>query len=249
MNEGHSAFATLALLEEQSRSSPAREFSEVEIETVRHQCAFTTHTPVPAGHDRFNRSSSTDPRQRPGEALTKCSSWKGPQYDGSRAAAVRLRQRRVHEPSRNSRAMFPNPLFKRSQTVCMRHLDSPPFASLYGRFPGWRTDNRYLRYAVGVPLNEIRHARGSQEGIIPASSMPRRDAARPRSSLSVLRDAPRDISAATDFTDRSASSRSPDKSDRYKLSSPAKRIHGMKAARRSFATSSKQRRPWLRTFR
>jgi starch phosphorylase len=54
MNEGHSALATLALLEEQSRSSPEREFSEVEIETVRHRCAFTTHTPVPAGHDRFN---------------------------------------------------------------------------------------------------------------------------------------------------------------------------------------------------
>src|SRR5581483_1401728 len=52
MNEGHSALATLALLEEQSHS--ARGFSEVELETVRRRCVFTTHTPVPAGHDRFN---------------------------------------------------------------------------------------------------------------------------------------------------------------------------------------------------
>ena len=53
MNEGHSALATLALLEEQSSSWSERGFSEVEIETVRRRCVFTTHTPVPAGHDRF----------------------------------------------------------------------------------------------------------------------------------------------------------------------------------------------------
>ena len=53
MNEGHSALLTLALLyeEEPGRSSgwtdPAR------IAAVRRQCVFTTHTPVPAGHDRF----------------------------------------------------------------------------------------------------------------------------------------------------------------------------------------------------
>lgn len=44
MNEGHAAFLTLELLRE-------RNFSDVD---VRKSCAFTTHTPVMAGHDVFD---------------------------------------------------------------------------------------------------------------------------------------------------------------------------------------------------
>ena len=53
MNEGHSAFITLALLQEQAGAKLDGGFSETQVETVRRQCVFTTHTPVPAGHDRF----------------------------------------------------------------------------------------------------------------------------------------------------------------------------------------------------
>ncbi|MDZ7833409.1 MAG: alpha-glucan family phosphorylase [Desulfobacterales bacterium] len=42
MNEGHSALLTLELMDRLQ-----------DIETVREMCVFTTHTPVPAGHDRF----------------------------------------------------------------------------------------------------------------------------------------------------------------------------------------------------
>jgi len=36
---------------------------------------------------------------------------------------------------------------------------SPPFADLYDRhIPEWRSDNLYLRYAIGIPLEEIRQA-------------------------------------------------------------------------------------------
>ncbi len=42
MNEGHSAFLTLELLSKLGDKKKVRE-----------KCAFTTHTPVPAGHDRF----------------------------------------------------------------------------------------------------------------------------------------------------------------------------------------------------
>ncbi len=44
MNEGHAAFLTLELLRE-------RDFKD---ESVRPSCAFTTHTPVKAGHDVFS---------------------------------------------------------------------------------------------------------------------------------------------------------------------------------------------------
>jgi starch phosphorylase len=52
MNEGHSALLTLALLNETTGNSPS--VTESDIAAVRTQCVFTTHTPVPAGHDRFD---------------------------------------------------------------------------------------------------------------------------------------------------------------------------------------------------
>lgn len=54
MNEGHAALLTIELLAEHSfarRSSPAD--PEV-VREVKQRCVFTTHTPVPAGHDRFD---------------------------------------------------------------------------------------------------------------------------------------------------------------------------------------------------
>ncbi len=54
MNEGHSALITLALLEERGNRRPDQGYAEAEVEAVRRQCVFTTHTPVPAGHDRFS---------------------------------------------------------------------------------------------------------------------------------------------------------------------------------------------------
>jgi glycogen phosphorylase len=52
MNEGHSAFLTLELLDEQIKRHKNLEKAE---EGVRKKCIFTTHTPVAAGHDRFSK--------------------------------------------------------------------------------------------------------------------------------------------------------------------------------------------------
>lgn len=51
MNEGHSAFLTLELLREQLKQGKSLPESR---EHVVSRCIFTTHTPVPAGHDRFS---------------------------------------------------------------------------------------------------------------------------------------------------------------------------------------------------
>ncbi|MBP1658230.1 MAG: alpha-glucan phosphorylase [Bacteroidetes bacterium] len=53
MNEGHSAFLTLELLREQLQLK--KQLAEAQA-FVKSHCVFTTHTPVPAGHDRFDRS-------------------------------------------------------------------------------------------------------------------------------------------------------------------------------------------------
>ncbi|MDD8027437.1 MAG: alpha-glucan family phosphorylase [Acidobacteriota bacterium] len=51
MNEGHAAFLTLELLREKTAAGLSFELAWGE---VRLACVFTTHTPVEAGHDRFN---------------------------------------------------------------------------------------------------------------------------------------------------------------------------------------------------
>jgi starch phosphorylase len=50
MNEGHAAFLALELMREQIAGGAG--FDEA-LAGARRQCLFTTHTPVPAGHDRF----------------------------------------------------------------------------------------------------------------------------------------------------------------------------------------------------
>jgi len=162
MNEGHSAFITLALLQEQAGAKLDGGFSETQVETVRRQCVFTTHTPVPAGHDRFRADLV---RQVLGEAL-----------------AAALRQMRVMDGELNmtelalrlsgfvngvsmrhgevTRAMFPDYNIKAiTNGVHAATWAADPFAALYDRrIPQWRRDNGYLRYAVGIPVAEIRQA-------------------------------------------------------------------------------------------
>jgi len=55
MNEGHASLLTLELLSHtrQNLGDHSDDFSDINIREVSDQCVFTTHTPVPAGHDRF----------------------------------------------------------------------------------------------------------------------------------------------------------------------------------------------------
>jgi glycogen phosphorylase len=50
INEGHAAFLTIELLRDQLKSGVSLSKAT---EKVKQKCVFTTHTPVPAGHDRF----------------------------------------------------------------------------------------------------------------------------------------------------------------------------------------------------
>lgn len=49
MNEGHSSLLTLELLRQKNITDP----ESLKVDDVRRMCVFTTHTPVPAGHDQF----------------------------------------------------------------------------------------------------------------------------------------------------------------------------------------------------
>lgn len=53
MNEGHASLLTLELLNCRIKDTGRKSVSHEDCERVRELCIFTTHTPVPAGHDHF----------------------------------------------------------------------------------------------------------------------------------------------------------------------------------------------------
>jgi starch phosphorylase len=169
MNEGHSALITVALLEERLGAQSPQGFSDADIEQVRQQCVFTTHTPVPAGHDRFHLNLV---RQVLGERCVRVLARVGVlngELNMTELAlrlsryvnAVSLRHREV------SRSMFPDyQIDAITNGVHGVAWTSAPFCALYDRtISGWRRDNWYLRYAVGISLQEIRqaHAQAKKE--------------------------------------------------------------------------------------
>ncbi len=54
MNEGHASLLTIELLNTSRGPLVGEEHSPLVVEQIINQCVFTTHTPVPAGHDRFD---------------------------------------------------------------------------------------------------------------------------------------------------------------------------------------------------
>lgn len=162
MNEGHSALAPLALLEELYGERTERKFTETEIQAVRERCAFTTHTPVPAGHDRFQADLVYQVLgEKRADALAQLQLLDGVlnmtelalHFSGF-VNAVSMRHAEV------SRGMFPNQgLSAITNGVHATTWTCAPMAALYDRYlAGWRSDNCYLRYAVAIPRAELRQA-------------------------------------------------------------------------------------------
>jgi starch phosphorylase len=163
MNEGHSALLTIALLEEEFGRQNLTKTSVVDIERVREKCVFTTHTPVPAAFDQFPLDLATrilgadrvrtflDTQCCPAGTLNmtylalRCSRY---------INGVAMRHGEL------SHSMFPNyPIHSITNGVHAATWASAPFQKLYDRhIPEWRHDNLYLRYAVGISVEEIRQA-------------------------------------------------------------------------------------------
>ncbi len=170
MNEGHSALLGLALLEERIDGSNAVTASEEDIEAVRHQCIFTTHTPVPAGQDQF----PADLVQRVlGSDWLAALASTGCCLDGVlNMTYLGLRLSRyingvaMHH-GEVSHGMFPNyPVHAITNGVHAVTWTAKPFQELFDmHIPEWRRDNLYLRYAVGISIGEIQwaHARAKRE--------------------------------------------------------------------------------------
>lgn len=172
MNEGHSAFLTVALMEEQLRAHgrPCHGF-DGEMSVLREKCVFTTHTPVPAGHDVFDRGLLA---QVVGEERVNGLASAGLMLNGqlNMTELALYSSRYVNGVAMRhgevSRTMFPRFSIRAiTNGVHAATWTSPPFQELYDRLiPEWRGDNNYLRYAKGMALEEIQQAHSGAKRIL-----------------------------------------------------------------------------------
>jgi starch phosphorylase len=182
MNEGHAALLSLELLEAEAAKAGRTTIRAEDIEKVRCKCVFTTHTPVPAGHDRF-----------PMEYLTRAFPSQTNLFDLKDASAADLVKRVLQaeqafpdlqqaaragaslnmtylalslskyvngvakQHGETSRQMFPGAVIEAiTNGVHAGTWTSPPFQQLFDRYiPSWREDNYSLRSALGLPAEEV----------------------------------------------------------------------------------------------
>ena len=182
MNEGHAALLSLELLGEEAVEAGRTAINGEDIEKVRAKCVFTTHTPVPAGHDRF-----------PIEYLTRVFPQQSKFFDLKDAAVAELVKRSLQTEQNfpdlqeaaargahlnmtylalslskyvngvakqhgvTSRQMFPEvPIEAITNGVHAGTWTSPPFQQLFDRqIAQWREDNYSLRSALGLPPEEV----------------------------------------------------------------------------------------------
>lgn len=163
MNEGHAALLSIGLLEDQLGHLGGRPIStatEADFDSVRQACVFTTHTPVPAGHDQFG--------------LDHMYQVLGPERSSviERAAAIHngclnmtylaLRFSRfvngvAMQHGKVSQHMFPEvAVHAITNGVHAATWLSEPFQKLLDHeIPSWRTDNQYLRSVYGIAPAQI----------------------------------------------------------------------------------------------
>ena len=163
MNEGHAALLTIALLERQLRGRNLQCATEKDLETVRQHCVFTTHTPVPAGHDRFSLGQSY---RILGSERTKLIERVADSPDGLvNMTYIALRFARyvngvAMQHGRVSREMFPAYTIDAiTNGVHAATWTAPAFQAAFDRhLLRWRQDNLKLRHVMDIPESEIEEA-------------------------------------------------------------------------------------------
>jgi len=179
MNEGHAALLTLALIESQLGGGPLGAATEADIEQVRKKCVFTTHTPVPAGHDRFSTEQAI--RILGGDRTARLEKMDCFRDGMLNMTLLALRFSRYAngvalQHMKISRAMFPEfAIDSITNGVHAPTWISAPFQNLMdANFSSWRRDNLYLRNAIDLPEEEIlsAHARNKEALLAEVASHP-----------------------------------------------------------------------------
>ncbi|NNJ70285.1 MAG: alpha-glucan family phosphorylase, partial [Kiritimatiellales bacterium] len=167
MNEGHAALLSMELLNEQARGAGRDAFNESDLETVRDLCAFTTHTPVPAGQDQFPWDMATKVLGQPEiegmKDICCCNNVHCENVLNMTFLALNMSDyingvaKKHAEVSRHMFAEYQIEAI--TNGVHAPTWVSPPFQRLFdSHIPGWREDNFSLRYALSIPPAEIWNA-------------------------------------------------------------------------------------------
>ena len=182
MNEGHASLLTLELLAQDARKAGRKMISGADIDAVRSRCIFTTHTPVPAGHDRYPMALVGQVFGRRDGFVDTCDvfcadlvrSVVQPEsgelrlddifsaHNTLNLTFLALNLSRFVNGVAKQHAEVSRLLFARHQIDAITNgvhaptWTSPPFQKLFDRrIPGWRTDNFSLRYAHGLDQIEL----------------------------------------------------------------------------------------------
>jgi starch phosphorylase len=182
MNEGHAALLSLELLGEEAEKEGRTQIVGEDIEKVRNKCVFTTHTPVPAGHDRFpmeyltrvfpNQVSFFDLKDANSADLVKRVLQAEQNFPDLRQAAragasVNMTYLALYmstyvngvakQHGETSRQMFPGVTIEAiTNGVHAGTWTSPSFQQMFDGFiPTWREDNYSLRGALALPPEEV----------------------------------------------------------------------------------------------
>ena len=164
MNEGHAALLTLGLLED--RLSPGQSLADASEEdrlAVAQQCVFTTHTPVPAGHDQFGLDQMYAVLgQDRGKALER---FGGLHNNLLNMTYVALRFSRwvngvAMQHGKVSQQMFPDYHVESvTNGVHAATWIAAPLQRLFDdEMPRWRHDNEYFRSVYGIKPSRIANA-------------------------------------------------------------------------------------------
>ena len=155
MNEGHAALLTVGLLEARLSPSPVSRATDADATAVQQQCVFTTHTPVPAGHDKFGLDQM---RQVLGAERSAVIERFGALHNGLfNMTYLALRFSRyvngvAMQHGKVSQQMFPEyRVHAITNGVHAATWLSPHFKQLFDKeIPEWRHDNNYLRSVYGI---------------------------------------------------------------------------------------------------
>ncbi len=171
MNEGHAALLSLGLLEERLAASgtdkPLSAASEDDFKAVQQLCVFTTHTPVPAGHDRFGIDQMYQVLGQQRADLISRSGCLHNDLFNMTYLALRF-SRYVNgvamQHGKVTQQMFPEyHVHSITNGVHAATWISKPFQALLDKeIPEWRHDNQYFRSVYGIEPQRIAdtHAQG-----------------------------------------------------------------------------------------
>ena len=160
MNEGHASLLTLELLDEQARRGGRSVFTHDDVAVVRQQCVFTTHTPVPAGHDQFplalvERVLGYREAFHTMQDVFCCAGVLNMTYLALNLSRYINGVAKKHgEVSQHMFAHYTIDAI--TNGVHAGTWISQPFQALLDRYiSGWQEDNFSLRYALSIPLDEV----------------------------------------------------------------------------------------------